>query len=208
MLSKFQTTWDDHQARINIAKHCMEVLSPDTAPVRSSPYRAAPETQKFEKSKIEMMRAKNVIEPAQIELVASIVLVPNKDETLQYCVDYRKLDSSRKRDSYAITRMDERIDTLGKASVFFALDASSGYCQIDIENNEKENTAITPHHGLYQCIRMLFGLCNTSGTFQRPMNVILSSVKWPFDLVFLDNIVIFSKTTERHMEPVQNVLSL
>lgn len=104
--------------------------------------------------------------------------------------------------------MDERIDSLGEATVFSTLDANGSYWQIEIEKSDRDKTAFTSPHGLYRFIRMPFGLRNAPGTFQRTMDVILSTVKWQFALVYLDDIVVFSRTPVEHIDHVRHVLTL
>lgn len=111
------------------------------------------------------------------------------------------------RDSYPIPLMGKFINLLGKASFFSTLDANSEYWQIEINDANKDKTAITSYHSLCRFVRMPFGLCNAPGTFQRAMDVILSSTEWQFALVFLNDNVVFSETAQQHINHVLKVLS-
>ena len=137
-----------------------------------------------------------VIEPSTSEWAAPVVFASKKDGSLRFCVDYRRLNAVTVRDSYPIPRMDECIDSLGGAQVFSTLDCNSGYWQVDIPVTDREKTAFVTHHGLFQYTRMPFGLRNAPATFQRPIDIVLSSVKWQFALVYLDDIAIFSPNLE------------
>ena len=90
--------------------------------------------------------------------------------------------------------MDECIDSLGDATIFTTLDANWGYWQIEVNPEDREKTAFVSHHGMYQWLRMPFGLRNAPAAVQRTMDVILASVKWKTALVYLDDIVVFSKS--------------
>lgn len=85
---------------------------------------------------------------------------------------------------------------------------NSGYWQIEIEQSDRDNTAFRSQHVLKQFIRMPFGLRNAPGTYQRTTDVIFAMEKWQFALVYLDDILIFSKTTKEHIRYITEVLTL
>lgn len=186
--------WDSFLGRINIADHRIVFLSSDTAPAHSGPYCAGPKTWKFEKTELEKMLAENIIEPAQNEWTVLIMFVPGMEGTLWFCVDSRKLNALTNRDLYAIPRMDECIKSLNEATVFNTLDTNSKKWQIEIKDKDKSKTGATLQHGIYRFIRMPFALCNAPRTFQRTLDVNLSSVMWQFAFIYLDDIVVFSRT--------------
>ena len=139
-----------------------------------------------------------VIEEAKCEWASPIVFVPKPDGSMRFCVDYRRLNQMTVRDSYPIPRMDECIDSLGDASVCTNLDANCGYWQIEIDEADRDKTTFTSHHGLYRFVRMPFGLKNAPGTFQRAADVIQSKVKWQSAHVYLDDVIVYSKTVSEH----------
>lgn len=132
----------------------------------------------------------------------TIVVVPKKDGTLRICVDYRKLNALTIRDSYPIPHMEECINSLGDATMFSTLDATSGFWQAEIAEEDRDKTAFTPHHGLFRFNRTPFKLKNAPGTYQREMDVLLTKVKWQGALFYLDGIVIFLNTPDEHIEHV------
>ena len=148
-----------------------------------------------------------VIEPSNSEWASPVVLVPKKDGQLRFCVDYRRLNAVTVRDSYPIPRMDEYIDSLGESTVFTTLDCNSGYWQIPVAPRDREKTTFVCHSGLYQYRRMPFGLTNAPATFQRTLDIILAPYKWSSCLVYLDDVIIFSKDVESHFSHVERVLS-
>jgi hypothetical protein len=129
------------------------------------------------------------IEPASGPRSAPIVLIPKPDGSIMFCFDYRKLKDFSVNDSYALPRIDDCLDSLGLARYFTTLYANSGYLQINVSPKDREKTAFTSHRGLFQFLRMLFGLKTAPATFQRSIDVILSTVRFQFALTYLDDIV-------------------
>ena len=111
------------------------------------------------------------------------------------------------RDVYPLPRMDDYIDSLGEASVFTTLDCNSGYWQIPIREEDRDKTAFTSHAGTFRFIRMPVGLTNAPATFQRTIDILLSRYRLQSCLVYLDDIIIFSKNKEDHLHHVEQVLA-
>lgn len=155
-----------------------------------------------------MMLVENVIEPGQSNWVAQLVFIPKKDDTLQFCVNFRKINAVTKRDSYSISRMEECIDSLADVTRFLMLHANSGYWQVEIDEKEKDKIAFTSHYALYRFVRIPYGLRNEPSTFQHIMDIIQSSVEWKFSLVYLGDIVVFKKPPLRHRDHVRKVIFL
>lgn len=141
-------------------------------------------------------------------MVCTNCLRPPKNETLCFCVEYRKLNAVTKRDSYQIPRIDEYIDFLGKGAIFSTLDANSACWQLDINKADKNETAFISHQETYRFIQMPFGLLNAPRTFKRTMDVMLVTVWRQSALVYFDDIVIFSKSSQEHIGQVQKIFSL
>jgi hypothetical protein len=119
---------------------------------------------------------------------------------MRFCIDYRRLNTVTVRDSYPLPRMDECIDSLGDARVFSTLDCNSGYWQITVSPQDKEKTTFTSHEGIFQFLRMPFGLRNAPATFQRFVDITLAGQTWKVCLVYLDDIVVYSRSREDHLE--------
>ena len=207
MLGEFEEMWNGRLGRIDAAKHRIQ-LTPEARPVFQAPYRAGQKAREFVKEEVTRMLRDGVIEPSASEWASPIVLAEKKDGSLRFCVDYRKLNAVTVRDSYPIPRMDECIDSLGDATVFTTLDANSGYWQIPIAEEDRDKTTFVCHSGLFRFLRMPFGLKNAPATFQRAIDIILSRVKWEFALVYLDDVIIYSKTVTEHIIHVRQVLGM
>ena len=122
------------------------------------------------------------------------------------CVDYRYLNSKTKKDAYALPRIEEILDNLSGNSYFTVLDAKSGYHQIEIAEDHKERTAFTVGPlGFYEYNRMPFGLSNSPATYQRLMEDCLGELHLNICFIFLDDIIIFSRTFDEHLERLQQV---
>ena len=125
-----------------------------------------------------------------------------------FCVDYRKLNAVTVKYTYPLPRMDECLDSLGDTKVFSALEAISGYWQMQIPESDRDKTPFSCHSGLYRFSKMPFGLTNAAATFQRAMDILLSPFRWKSCLVYLDDIIIFGKSWEEHIVHVDEILSV
>ena len=146
-----------------------------------------------------------VIESAQDPWSSPIVLV-KKDGSTRFCVDFRKINAQTKKDAHPLPRIDDTLDTLGQAKWFSMLDLASGYCQVEVAPEDCEKTAFATPDGLFQFKVMPFGLSNAPSTFQRLVEKVLSGLHWSTCLVYLNNIIIFSRTIEEHLERLAEVL--
>ena len=104
--------------------------------------------------------------------------------------------------------MEDCIDSLGEARLFTTLDALWGYWQVPIAERDLDKTTFTSHIGIFRYKRMNLGLRNVPATFQRALDIFLSCVRWNTCLVYIDDLVIFSKTEEEHFTQVSHVLDL
>ena len=154
------------------------------------------------------MLAKNVIRNSSSPYAAGIVMALKKDGTLRLCIDYRLLNKITIKDKFPLPRIDDTIDALYGARYFSTLDLLSGYWQIEINEADKHKTAFICELGLFEFNRMPFGLTNAPGTFQRAMNDIFKNELYKFVLVYLDDIIIYSKTFDDHIVHLRSVFEL
>ncbi|GES73591.1 retroviral-like aspartic protease 1 [Rhizophagus clarus] len=125
------------------------------------------------------------------------------NECLQYWIKKFKIT---KKDNYPLPRTNEIFDSLGKAQWFTSLDLASGYWQVEMKEEDKSKTAFITRNGMYEFNVIPFGLCNVPGTFQRCMNNILKDMLWKNTMVYLDDVNIYSKTFEEHLQHLKEVL--
>jgi Reverse transcriptase (RNA-dependent DNA polymerase) len=161
-----------------------------------------------EQTDVNRMLAEDIIEPATSEWASPVVLVPKRDGGMHFCVDYLKLNNLTERDVYLLPTLDECIDSLGDAVVLSTLDANSGYWQVSMHPDDRDKTTFTCHVGTFRFKRMPFGFRNAPSTFPRAMDVILPGVRWQNFLCHLDDIIVFSSSTESHVEDLVKRLSL
>jgi hypothetical protein len=138
-----------------------------------------------------------------------IVPVRKKDGSLRMCIDYRSLNSVTQVDAYQMPRIDELFDTIATGRIFSKLDAYSGYHQIEMDPSSIPKTAFGSKFGHYEFVKMPFGLVNAPATFQRAMDTLFCEERNKFLVVYLDDIIVFSKNPiehKLHLEIVCNKL--
>ena len=175
-------------------------------PIKQAPRRLAPHRRALVDVEVDKMLESGVIEAAGGPWAAPVVLVKKKDGTMRFCVDYRRLNSITVKDAYPLPRIDDSLDTLAGSEWFSTMDLVSGYWQVAMAEGDREKTAFSTHRGLYQFTVMPFGLCNAPGTFERLMEVAMRGLQWTSCLVYLDDIVVFSRDFQSHLERLGEVL--
>jgi len=133
--------------------------------------------------------------------------VKKKDQTLRVCVDYRPLNEVTIKNKYPLPRIDMLFDQLAGAKVFSKIDLRSGYHQIKIKPEDVPKTAFTSRYGLYEYLVMSFGLTNAPAHFMCLMNSVFMPEQEKFVVVFIDDILIYSKSKKEHAEHLRIVLT-
>ena len=137
---------------------------------------------------------------------SAVVLVWKKDGGLRFCIDLRKLNEWTIKDAYSLPQIDETLDSLQGSQWFSSLNLKSGYWQVKMDEESKPLTAFTVGLlGFYECERMPFGLTNAPATFQRLMETCLGDLNLHWCIIYLDDIVIFSKDPASHLERLKAV---
>ena len=207
MLSAYAEMWDGKLGEIQDAKHHV-TRRKDAKPFRINPYRTDPSGRAEIRKAITAMKEDGVIRDAKSEWASPVVLIPKPDGSMQFCLDYRRLNEITVKDSYPLPRMEDCLDSLGEAKYFTTLDCNSGYWQIPVLEEERSKTAFTCHEGCFEFCRIPFGLCNAPATFQRKVDMMLSGYRWRTCLVYLDDIIVFSNTKEDHFTHVRENLTI
>lgn len=153
------------------------------------------------------MLDQNVIQPSSSAWSSPIVLVRKKDGQLRFCVDYRKLNSVTKNDAHPLPRIDDTLDALKDAKMFSTLDLRSEYWQVPMNPVDRSKTAFVTQNGLYEFLRVPFGLSTAPSTFQRMMEIVLSGLSFEMCLCYLDDVIIYSSNFDQHCERLNKVLS-
>ena len=181
-------------------------LKPSTALVSRRAYRMPPKELAKLKTRLQELLDKGFIRPSSSLWGCPAIFVKHKDKTLRICVDYRPLNEVTIKNKYPLPRIDLLFDQLAGAKVFSKIDLRSGYHQIKIRPEDIPKTAFTTRYGLYEYLVMSFGLTNAPAHFMYLMNSMFMPELDKFVVVFIDDILIYSKTKEEHAEHLRVVL--
>ena len=170
-------------------------------------YRRIPTHQYEEVQKhLQEMLAIGAIHRSTSPWASPVVLVCKKDGSLWLCIDLRKLNNQTIKDAQSLPRIEDSLDCLDRAAIFTSLDLQSGYWQAEMTEDSKPLTAFTVGPlGFYKCVWMPFGLTNAPATFQHLMETCLGKMHLKWCIIYLDDITVFSKTPEEHIERLRGV---
>ena len=188
------------------AGQCAIPLKQDVMPIASRPYQYSLKEKEIVEREVQDMLAKGVIEPSSAEWSAPVVLIKKKDGSIRFCVDYRKLNASTLTDNFPLPRLEETLDALSGSTVFSTMDLKSGYWQVPVKESDRDKTSFVTHQGLYRWKRAPFGLKNMPAIFQRLMTQVLAGLTWSQVLVYIDDLIVFGKTWDEHLQRLQTVL--
>ena len=166
---------------------------------------SASEKEAINQKVIEMLED-GVIRPSFSNYSSPIVLIKKPDGSYRPCVDYRRLNSNTIKDVYPLPRIDETRDQLGEAAIFSKIDLKNGFWHIPIKESSKKLTAFRAGNKLYEFNKLPFGLCNSPATFQRVVDSLLGNYNLEFALIYLDDLIIYSKSKDEHLEKIQKIL--
>ena len=156
---------------------------------------------------VQKMLEKDLVTPSKSAWSAPITLVKKKDSTYRFCIDYRKLNEVTRKDCFPLPRTDDSLDALGGNTYFSVMDLSSGYWQVGVHVDDQEKTAFATADGLFNFKVMPYGLCNSGATFQRLMELILAGLHWSTCLLYVDDIICFSKTVRQQIDRLDEILT-
>ncbi|CAI7811796.1 unnamed protein product, partial [Closterium sp. NIES-54] len=177
-------------------------------PTFRAPYRLSPTELADMKKQIEYLLDKGLIRPSTSPYGAPVLFTPKPDGSLRMCIDYRALNKQTIKNKYPIPRIDDLLDQLRGATVFSKLDLRSGYWQIRMADNSIHKTAFRTRYGSYEYLVMPFGLTNAPATFQAEMNHILRPLLDECVVVYLDDILIYSRDMKQHIEHLRRVFEI
>lgn len=202
LLTEFADVFQAQPGKTELAEHRIEVG--DGPAVRLPPYRLPHAYRDSVQKELKEMLELGIIEPTSSEWASPMVVIKKNDGSLRICVDYRRLNSVSKTDAYPMPRVDEMIDRMGRAKFISTLDLTTGYWQVPVREEDRSKTAFVTPFGLFQLLRMPFGLQGAPATFQRMVDKLLDGVS-SFSNAYIDDIVIYSSAWDEHLRHLHDV---
>ena len=179
---------------------------PGVTPASITPYIMAPLELKELKLQLQELLEKGFIRPSVSPWGALVLFVKKKDDTLRLCIDYRQLNKLTVKNKYPLPRIDDLFDQSKGASIFSKIDLRSWYHQLRIKDAHVHKTAFRTRYGHYEFLVMPFGLTNAPAAFMDLMNRVFRPYVDQFVVVFIDDILMYSKDRESHDIHLQIVL--
>ena len=207
LFKKYHTTFskdDLDLGRATSVKHYIKLT--DSVPFKERYRRIPPQLYDEVKQHLQEMLRLGAIRKSCSPWASAIVLVRKKNGKLRFCIDLRKLNQRTLKDSYALPRIEQTLESLADSQIYSTLDLTSGYWQVEMAEECKPYTAFTCGPlGFYECETMPFGATNAPATFQRLMEDCLGDLNMNWCIVYLDDVIVYSKTPEEHLERLEAV---
>jgi hypothetical protein len=182
-------------------------LKPGTTPISRRSYRMPPNELAELKTQLLDLLDKGFITPRSLPWGSPAIFIKKKDQTLRMCMDYRPLNEVTIKNKYPLPRIDILFNQLTGARVFSKIDLRSSYHQIRIRPEDIPKTSFTTRYGLFEYLVMSFGLTNSPVHFTYLMNLVFMPELDKFVVVFIDDILIYSKNEEEHAKHLWIVLT-
>ncbi|GJW44818.1 putative reverse transcriptase domain-containing protein [Tanacetum coccineum] len=183
-------------------------LIPGAAPVARAPYRLAPSEMKELLEQLKELSDKGFIRPSSSPWGAPVLFVKKKDGSFRMCIDYQELNKLTVKNRYPLPRIDDLFDQLQGSSVYSKIDLRSGYHQLRVQEEDILKTAFRTRYDHYEFQVMPFGLTNAPAVFMDLMNRVCKPYLDKFVIVFIDDILIYSKNKQEHEEHLKLILEL
>ena len=195
---------DSDVGRTDLVQHSIPLLE-GTKPIRQPPRRLGAEKDKEVEDQVAQLVEKGMVEPTDGSWSSPVVLVRKKDQSWRLCVDYRRLNAVTRKDAYPLPRIDDSLDALSGSIYFSTLDLVSGYWQVPLDEEAQQRSAFVTRGGLWRWKVLPFGLTSAPATFERLMERVLKGLQWRTLLLYLDDIIVFSKDFYSHLERLEEV---
>ncbi|GJY49514.1 reverse transcriptase domain-containing protein [Tanacetum coccineum] len=178
------------------------------APVARAPYRLAPSEMHELSDQLQELADRGFIRPSTSPWGAPVLFVKKKDGSFRMCIDYRELNKLTVKNRYPLPRIDDLFDQLQGSSVYSKIDLRSGYHQLRVRDEDIPKTAFRTRYGHYEFQVMPFGLTNAHAVFMDLMNRVCKPYLDKFVIVFIDDILIYSRNKEEHANHLRIILEL
>ena len=197
------STGEGDLGRTSVVRH--EIPTGDDVPVHQRNYRQPFHLRQEVQRQVDVLLEQGLVEPSRSPWCSPVLMVPKKDGTFRFCVDFRKLNSKTQWIEYPMPRVDECLESLSGSTMFTTLDLASGYWQVEVNEGDRQKTAFSTTQGHFQFVTMPMGLKGAPATFQQLMNLVLRGLHWTSVLVYLDDIIIFAPSFSQHQERLRTV---
>ena len=208
IIEKYKKIFDTSLPTIALTSIHHTIPTGDHPPINSVPYRGSLQQQQALKTVIDQLERSNQIRPSHSPWSSPVLLIKKKDGNYRFVVDYRKLNSITHKDSFPIPTIESTLQQLAGNCYFSKLDLRSGYFQIPISGKDKPKTAFITTTGLWEFNVLPMGLTNAPPSFQRIMYNLIVNGREQYCLVYLDDIIIFSRTFIDHLIHLDEILSI
>ena len=204
-LLSFPDVFSNSLGHTSVALHNID--TGNSPPIRQYPRRLPYHHRAEVDKQVNDMLSQGAIQPSTSPWSSPIVLVKKKDGSYRFCIDYRKLNSITKIDAHPLPRVDDLLEALNGNTIYSTLDLRSGNWQVGMHPGDCEKTAFSTPGGLYEFLRLPYGLSNAPATFSRAIGIVLSGLTYTECLCYFDDVIIFSKTMSEHCMRLTSVLS-
>ncbi|GJR76350.1 putative reverse transcriptase domain-containing protein [Tanacetum coccineum] len=181
---------------------------PGAAPVARAPYRLDPSEMKELSDQLKEISDKGFIRPSSSPWGVPVLFVKKKDGSFRMCIDYQELNKLTVKNRYPLPKIDDLFDQLQGSSVYSKIDLRSGYHQLRVHEEYIPKTAFRTRYGHYEFQVMPFGLTNAPAVFMDLMNRVCKPYLDKFVIVFIDDILIYSKNKQEHEKYLKLILEL
>jgi len=177
----------------------------DARPIKQPPRRVPFHLRDEMQRQVDDMLRDGVIEPCDGPWSSPVVLVRKKSGDFRFCVDYRKLNGVTVPDAHNLPRLDDTLAGMAGATVFTTLDLTSGYWQVPVDTEDRDKTGFSVGPNLYRFKVLPFGLCNAPPLFARLIELVFAGMDWRVISTYLDDLFVYTKTFEEHLEALEEV---
>ena len=198
----YENVFRDSPGRTTWATHDIDIG--DHIPVKLPPYRINPLKQEALETELKYMLDRGLIKKGYSEWSSPVTLQPKPDGKVRFCIDFRKVNTLSRTDTYPIPRVDDSVDKIGEATYITKIDLVKGYWQVPLTDRAKRVASFVVSGAVYQCQVMPYGLKNAPATFQRLMDQVVEGV--PNCTVYIDDVIIYDTNWEDHVEHVVHLV--
>ena len=198
-LSKYPSVFESVPGRTNLIQYDIDVG--ESNPVKLPPYRVNPQKQQLVEKELEYMLEHGLIKRTFSQWGSPITLQPKPDGKVMFFIDFRKVNTLTKADTYPLPRMNDSVDRIDGATFISKVDLVKGYWQVPLTDRAKEIASYVANGSVYQCQAMPYDLQNAPATFQRLMDQVVDGLQ--HCVVYIDDVVIYDTCWSNHLDNVK-----